>query len=86
MTIAVLGILCGADSIVAVETYGKRKQAWLETFLELPHGIPSHDTFSRVLSLIDPQQLHKCFLAWIKHLSERLDVNVISVDGKTARG
>ncbi|NER40130.1 MAG: ISAs1 family transposase [Oscillatoria sp. SIO1A7] len=86
VTIAVLAILCGADSMVAFETYGKRKKAWLETFLALPHGIPSHDTFSRVLSLIDPQQLHKCFLAWVNNLSKNLDINVISIDGKTARG
>jgi len=71
---------------VAIETYGKRKQEWLETFLELPHGIPSHDTFSRVLAMIDPQQLHECFLAWVKHLSSKLDIDVIGIDGKTARG
>ncbi len=46
VTIAILATLCGADTMVAVETYGKRKREWLETFLELPHGIPSHDTFS----------------------------------------
>ncbi len=72
--------------MVAVETYGKGKQGWLETFLELPHGIPSHDTFSRVLALIDPQQMQECFLSWMKHLSEKLELNVISIDGKTARG
>lgn len=86
VTIAVLAILCGADSMVAIETYGKRKQKWLKTFLELPHGIPSHDTFSRVLSMIDPEQFHECFLAWVKHMSEKLDINVIAIDGKTARG
>jgi len=86
VTIAILAILCGADNIVARETYGKRKQKWLETFLELPHGIPSHDTFSRVLAMIDPQQLHECFLAWVKLRSEKLDIFVINIDGKTARG
>ncbi len=66
VTIAILATLCGSDSMVAVETYGKRKREWLETFLELPYGIPSHDTFSRVFALIDPQQFHECFLAWVQ--------------------
>ena len=79
VTIAILAILCGADNIVAIETYGKRKQKWLESFLELPHGIPSHDTFSRVLSMLNPQQLHECFLAWVNHLSETLDIKHISI-------
>ena len=86
VAIVILATLSGADNMVAVETYGKGKQEWLETFLELPHGIPSHDTFSRVLALIDPQQMQECFLSWVKHLSDQLDLNVISIDGKTARG
>lgn len=86
VAIVILATLSGADNMVAVETYGKAKQKWLETFLELPHGIPSHDTFSRVLALIDPVQMHECFNSWIKHLSEKLELNVISIDGKTARG
>ena len=86
ITIAILATICGADNMVAIETYGKHKKEWLETFLELPHGIPSHDTFSRVLAMIDSQQLHECFLAWIKHLTEKININVISIDGKTARG
>lgn len=86
VAIVILATLSGADNMVAVETYGKAKQKWLETFLELPHGIPSHDTFSRVLALIDPVQMHECFNRWVKHLSEKLELNVISIDGKTARG
>ena len=54
IAIAILAVISGADNMVAVETYGKAKQQWLETFLELPNGIPSHDTFSRVLALIAP--------------------------------
>lgn len=86
VAIAILAVLSGADDMVAIETYGKAKQSWLETFLDLPNGIPSHDTFSRVLALVDPQQLHECFLSWVQHLSERLDINLIHIDGKTARG
>ena len=57
ITIAILAVLSGADGFVAIATYGKTKQTWLETFLDLPHGIPSHDTFGRVFGLLDPQEL-----------------------------
>jgi predicted transposase YbfD/YdcC len=86
VAIAILAVLSGADDMVAVETYGKAKQSWLATFLALPNGIPSHDTFSRVLALLDPQQLHECFLKWVEQLSEQLEINLINIDGKTARG
>ncbi|WP_293094203.1 ISAs1 family transposase [Moorena sp. SIO3I6] len=85
ITIAILATLSGADSMVGIETYGKAKRQWLETFLTLPHGIPSHDTFSRVLGLIDPQQLHECFLSWVGHITDQLEIKLINIDGKTAR-
>jgi hypothetical protein len=72
--------------MVAVETYGKAKAAWLKTFLALPNGIPSHDTFSRVLALIEPKSLQECFLKWVQQLTEQLEINLINIDGKTARG
>ncbi len=56
VTIAILATLSGADNMVAVETYGREKQDWLASFLALPYGIPSHDTFSRVFAQIDPEQ------------------------------
>jgi predicted transposase YbfD/YdcC len=86
VTIAILAVISGADDMVAVETYGKAKVAWLQTFLALPNGIPSHDTFSRVLALISPQSLQECFLKWVQQLTEQLEVNLINIDGKTARG
>ena len=86
VTIAILATLGGADSMVAIETYGKAKQTWLETFLELPHGIPSHDTFSRVFALIDPQKFQDCFLRWVHQITNQLEIDVINIDGKTARG
>jgi hypothetical protein len=63
VAIAILAVIAGADDMVAVETYGKAKAAWLKTFLALPNGIPSHDTFSRVLALIEPNSLQECFRA-----------------------
>jgi predicted transposase YbfD/YdcC len=86
VTIAILATLCGADNMVAVETYGREKQDWLATFLELPYGIPSHDTFSRVFAQIDPEQFHGFFLRWVQQLTVQLDIKIINLDGKTARG
>ena len=75
-----------ADGFVAIETYGKAKQGWLETFLDLPYGIPSHDTFGRVFGMIEPQELENSFLSWISSITEKLDIKLIHVDGKTAKG
>lgn len=58
ITIAICAVICGADSWVAIETYGEAKQTWLKKFLELPNGIPSHDTFARLFARLDPQKFH----------------------------
>lgn len=86
VTIAILAVLAGADGFVAIERYGRAKQRWLETFLDLPHGIPSHDTFGRVIGALDPQGLETGFLAWVSGMTEALGLELIHIDGKTARG
>lgn len=86
VTIAILATLAGADNMTAVETYGKAKGAWLSTFLELPNGIPSHDTFSRVFNLIDPEQFNRFFERLIEHITDQLNIKLIHIDGKTLRG
>ncbi|WP_293103082.1 ISAs1 family transposase [Moorena sp. SIOASIH] len=86
VTIAILAVIAGADGFVAIETYGKAKQKWLETFLDLPHGIPSHDTFGRVFGQLAPQQLEAGFLSWVGSITESLDIELIHIDGKTAKG
>lgn len=86
ITIAILGILCGADGWVAIETYGKAKEEWLKTFLELANGIPSHDTFGRVFSELDPEMLEQNFRAWIKLIAEGLELEVVAIDGKNIKG
>jgi predicted transposase YbfD/YdcC len=86
VTIAILAVLAGADGFVAIERYGQAKQSWLETFLDLPHGIPSHDTFGRVIGALDPQALEAGFLAWVSGVTESLGLELIHIDGKTARG
>ena len=64
--IAAAAVISGADSFVEIEMYGQRKYKWLRQFLELPNGIPSHDTFGRIFAAIKAEQLKKCFLEWIK--------------------
>ena len=85
LAIAICGMLCGADNWVAMEQYGKAKQEWLKQFLELPNGIPSHDTISRVFARIDPKEFEQCFRDWVKTLSELIPGEVISIDGKTVK-
>ncbi len=71
---------------MGIETYGRSKQSWLETFLDLPHGIPSHDTFGRVFAALEPEELHNSFLAWVSTITEKLALELIHIDGKTAKG
>ena len=85
LAIAICGMLCGADNWVAMEQYGNSKQEWLKQFLELPNGIPSHDTISRVFARLDPKEFEKCFRDWVKAVSELIPGEVISIDGKTAK-
>jgi predicted transposase YbfD/YdcC len=83
--IAIAAVICGADGWVDVQEFGTAKRAWLATFLELPNGIPSHDTFGRVFARIDPEQFQRSFLAWVQAL-EQVRADVIAIDGKTHRG
>ena len=66
LVITICAAVCGANNWVAVETYGKAKCDWLKTFLELPNGIPSHDTFGNVFSVLCPNEFEQCFLDWIQ--------------------
>jgi predicted transposase YbfD/YdcC len=86
VVIALLAVLAGAEGWDAMETYGKAKETWLESFLSLDNGIPSHDTFRRVLSRLDPTQLEARFQDWIGSLLNRLGGKVVAIDGKTLRG
>lgn len=85
LLIAVLAKLCGAEHFTDFEDFGKAKQAWLRTFLRLPGGIPSHDTFRRVFSLIDPGQFAECFRAWSESLRQAVSQEIVAIDGKTLR-
>ena len=85
IAIAILAIISGADGWVAIEAYGNAKYEWLKSFLELPNGILSHDTFSRVFARIEPQQFQECFLSWVNAIVGELELNVIAIDGKTMK-
>jgi predicted transposase YbfD/YdcC len=85
MIIAICAVICGADTWVAVEEFGNAKIDWFRTFLELPNGIPSHDTFGRVFALLDPEQFQHCFLSWVQAISHITDGEIVALDGKTLR-
>ncbi len=85
IVIAICAVICGADSWVAVAAYGNAKHKWLSGFLELPKGIPSHDTFGRVFSAIDAEKFEECFINWIRSAIEVTQGEVIAVDGKQLR-
>lgn len=85
LTIALCGVICGADDWAALERFGNAKLEWFRTFLELPNGIPSHDTFGRVFAALDPQSFKAAFLSWVQGLAVLLPGDVVAVDGKTLR-
>lgn len=83
--LAVLAMIAGADDWVAVERYGTLKQDWLKGLLDLPHGIPSHDTFRRVFALLEPEAFQNCFMNWVRGLAQLKVGEVVALDGKTVR-
>ncbi len=86
LVVAILAVICGADGWSDVELFGNSKRKWLQTFLELPHGIPSHDTFGRVFARIDPQEFERSFMSWVQTIQELTQGEVIAIDGKQLRG
>jgi len=85
LVISICAVICGADGPSSIEQYALAKQDWLNTFLKLPNGIPSHDTIGRVMAQIDPQQFQTCFMRWIQDICHLLPGEVVPIDGKTLR-
>jgi predicted transposase YbfD/YdcC len=86
LIITICATICGANDWEAIAEYGQTKQDWLKTWLELPNGIPSPDTFSRVLARINPAELQKCFMGWIEAVAQVAEGELLNIDGKTLRG
>jgi DDE_Tnp_1-associated/Transposase DDE domain len=86
ITIALCAVIAGADSWDSIAAFGEIRQAWFTTFLDLPHGIPTHDTFNRVFAALDPTAFRAAFAAWMAAITGVLPAQVIALDGKTLRG
>lgn len=85
LAIAICGTIAGAEGWVAVEEFGLSREQWFRTFLSLPNGIPSHDTFGRVFSMLDPKAFTRVFTAWMAEVAELTLGEVVAIDGKTLR-
>ena len=86
LLIAIAAILSGANGWNEIEDYARCKREWLSGFLKLPGGIPSHDTFNRVFSALDPEELEKGFAAWVSSIAKLTAGEVVAIDGKALRG
>jgi predicted transposase YbfD/YdcC len=85
LVIALCAVICGAEGFCAMADYGRSKEDWLRTFLELPSGIPSHDTFARVFARLDSEAFSRCFLSWVDAIQEKTKGEIVSLDGKRLR-
>ena len=85
LVLSLCAIIGGADSFVAIEEWGILKQEWLKAFLDLPNGIPSHDTIGRVFAMLDPKALESAFRAWTRAVAVLTKGEVVAFDGKTLR-
>lgn len=85
LVIAICCLLCEGDSFNDMEDFGNAKQEWFKTFLKLPNGIPSHDTFNRLFAALDPQSFLECFLRWTQSLRQAVAQEIVALDGKALR-
>lgn len=85
LCITICAVICGAGHWTEIEEFGVSKEGWFKTFLGLEHGIPSHDTFGTLFSMLDPEEFGSRFIRWVEALSERTEGDIVSVDGKVLR-
>lgn len=85
LVLALCAVICGANSFVGIEWFGIARQAWLKTFLDLPNGIPSHDTIGRIFAMLNPKALESAFREWVAAIATLTNGEVVAIDGKTLR-
>jgi predicted transposase YbfD/YdcC len=85
LAITICASICGADEWTEIQLFGNAKKEWFSTWLELPGGIPSHDTFGRVFQLLDPEEFEARFSEWVNMVTDLSDGDIIAIDGKTLR-
>lgn len=85
LVISICATICGADGWEEFELFGQAKHDWFQSFLELPNGIPSDDTFRRVFARIDPRQFQQCFLEWVRSVYDLTQGQIVAIDGKLSR-
>lgn len=83
--ITICAVICGAEGWEDIETFAKQREAWLRGYLTLPYGVPCHDTFRRVFSRINPEELQSCFRRWVRAVFHFTGKQVIAIDGKSLR-
>jgi predicted transposase YbfD/YdcC len=85
ISLTICAVVCGCETWEEIELYGKEKHDWLSTILQLPNGIPSHDTIRRLFIRLNPEQLQQCFLSWVEAVRKSSEGEIVAIDGKTAR-
>lgn len=83
--ISIAAVICGAEDWYDIADFGEDNESWLKDILELPGGLPSHDTYNRLFSLFDPQALQQCFVSWVQSIAELSEGQIVSLDGKQMR-
>ena len=86
IAIAICALISGADHWIDIEAYAQEKEGWLKTFLQLPNGIPSHDTIARLFARLNPDVFQRYFLNWVKAFAQNVQGEVVAIDGKTLCG
>jgi predicted transposase YbfD/YdcC len=86
IVLTICAVISGSEGWEAIETFGKAKLDWLRKYIELENGIPSHDCIARVISRLEPSKMSECFIKWARNVANLTDGEIVSIDGKTARG
>ena len=85
LVLSICGFICGTDSWVDLQYFAEQRKEWFRTFLDLPNGIPSHDTFGRLFAMLDPEEFSRCFSSWVAAVANVTEGEIVAIDGKTLR-